>query len=261
MLLTHATRLSREFFATHPEHCLADAETAVFAQLVAARIAGEPIAYLIGEREFYGRAFKVNRHVLIPRPETELLVDCALERLPTKSGEVLELGVGSGASLVTLACERPQLRYTGSDLSPDALAVAQSNAARLAPQARFTWVQSDWFSAINGRFDVIIANPPYIAANDAHLLQGDLRFEPALALASGADGLDALRTLITQAPSHLHAGGSLLVEHGYDQAAAVRALFATAGFGDVDSVRDLSGIERITRGRFRAASTAPQIPS
>ena len=261
MLLTHATGRSREFFATHPDHRLTDAETALFVQLVAARIAGEPIAYLLGEREFYGRLFVVNRHVLIPRPETELLVECALECLPTEAADVLELGVGSGASLVTLASERQQHRYTGSDVSHDALAVAQSNAARLASPAQCAWVVSDWFSAISGCFDVIISNPPYIAAHDVHLSQGDLRFEPALALASGPDGLEALRTLIARASAHLNVGGSLLVEHGYDQAAAVRALFANAMFDDIASVRDLNDIERITWGRFRAATTAPQIPS
>jgi release factor glutamine methyltransferase len=215
------------------------------------RIRGEPIAYITGQREFYGLSFQVTPDVLIPRPETELLVDLTLERLlPT--GSVLDLGTGSGAIAVAIAHACPEAKVTALDVSPAALAVAHGNAVRiLADRAvQLCLLSGDWYAPLaeHDRFDVIVANPPYIAAADAHLAQGDLRFEPSGALTDRADGLSALRTIIDGAPSHLHPGGWLLLEHGYDQAEKVRNLLKNKGFIQVQSWCDLAGIERVSGG-------------
>jgi release factor glutamine methyltransferase len=212
------------------------------------RAAGEPIAYLTGACEFYGLEFRVTPAVLIPRPETELLVDLALERLPAAGrARVLDLGTGSGCIAVTLAHLRPQLEVWAADVSPAALEVARDNARRLLAPVRFR--RSDWLAGQAGeRFDLILANPPYVAAHDPHLSQGDLRFEPACALVAGEDGLDDIRRIVAAAPAHLAPGGWLLFEHGYDQARRCRALLAAAGFARVASWRDLAGIERVSGG-------------
>jgi release factor glutamine methyltransferase len=188
--------------------------------------------------------------VLIPRPDTELIVELALERLPANAPRLLDMGTGSGAIAVAVAYTRPDADVTALDVSPDALAVARSNAA--ANGARVRFVESSWFDALAAgeTFDVIASNPPYIAAGDAHLAQGDLRFEPVGALTDHADGLSALRTIVAGSPRHLVPGGWLLLEHGYDQAAAVRALLLDAGFADVQSWQDLAGIERVSGGRL-----------
>ena len=214
---------------------------------MARRLAGEPIAYLVGQREFFGLAFAVSEAVLIPRPDTELLVELALERLP-QHGKVLDMGTGSGAIAVALAHTRPDAAVTALDVSEAALAVAQGNAARNGAAVRF--LHSDWFGALGGEvFDLVVSNPPYIAHGDVHLAQGDLRFEPVDALTDHGDGLSALRTIVAGAPAHLAAQGWLLMEHGYDQAAAVRAQLTAAGYSDVQSWRDLAGIERVSGGR------------
>lgn len=217
-----------------------------FEALLVRRLAGEPVAYLTGRREFYGRTFEVGPAVLIPRPETEHLVELALERLPPgEAASVLDLGTGSGCIAITLALEQPLARVTAVDRSSAALAVARRNADILNATVEF--LDSDWFAALGGRrFDLIVANPPYVASGDPHLSQGDLRFEPAAALAAGADGLADLRTLAAAAPAHLVARGWLLLEHGWDQAEAVRALLHAAGFANPATWQDLAGQPRIS---------------
>jgi len=247
MLLQAVTDWPVVRLLAHPETPLTTDTAAHLEALVARRIAGEPMAYLLGTREFYGRAFAIDARVLIPRPETELLVERALQCAP-HAAAVLDLGTGSGAIAVTLACERPDLQVTALDASAAALEVARVNA--LALGARVSTLHSDWYAALPAaaRFALIVANPPYIAAHDPHLQEGDLRHEPRGALTEEGDGLGALRHIIAGAPGRLHPGGALLLEHGHDQAAAVRALLAAAGFSAVASHRDLAGIERVTGG-------------
>jgi release factor glutamine methyltransferase len=254
VLLSNVTGRNAAYLVAHGEALLSGAQAAAYRSLVDRRVAGEPVAYLTGEREFYGRPFTVTPAVLIPRPETELLVDLALERIP-KAGaaRILDLGTGSGCVAIAVASERSHLRILATDQSVDALAVARRNAYVLAV-GNVSFLHSDWYSALNEEsFDVIISNPPYVAAADPHLERGDLRFEPRAALAAGWDGLDCIRTIVSGAVEHLVSGGWLMVEHGHDQAHAVRALFATAGYGDVFSARDLAGIERVTGGRLTAS--------
>jgi release factor glutamine methyltransferase len=223
-------------------------EAARLTELVKRRLAGEPIAYIVGKREFFGLDFEVSEAVLIPRPDTELIVELAIERLPT-NGRLLDMGTGSGAIAVSVAHARPDAQVTALDVSEAALDIARKNAA--SNQARVRFLQSDWFSVLdaNERFELIASNPPYIAAGDEHLSQGDLRFEPAGALTDHADGLSALRTIVDGGPRHLVSGGWLLMEHGYDQATDVRALLDGAGYTEVQSWRDLAGIERVSGGR------------
>jgi release factor glutamine methyltransferase len=246
-LLTFASDTTREALIAFPERAVAPEAAARFEALVARRRAGEPMAYLLGVQEFHGRPFRVTPAVLIPRPETELLVELALDALRTiESPRVLELGTGSGCIAITLALERPDARVIAADASDEALAVARDSAQRLG--ARVDFVASYWYAAIEGRFDAIVANPPYVAAGDPHL--ADLRFEPIHALTDHGDGLGCLRAIVAGAPAHLAPAGWLLVEHGHDQAAAVRTLFGQAGFDEVRTVRDAAGIERACTGRF-----------
>lgn len=248
ILLCHALGLSRVGLITQSERVLTLDEAARVAALVQRRLDGEPIAYIVGEREFFGLPFKVSPAVLIPRPDTELIVELALERLP-QGGRLLDMGTGSGAIAVACAHGRRDAQVTALDVSADALAIARANAAANGATVRF--LHSDWFAAVAGeRFELIASNPPYIASGDAHLGQGDLRFEPTGALTDHADGLSALRTIVAGAPGHLAPGGWLLLEHGYDQAAAVRALLDGRGFLEVQSWRDLAGIERVSGGRL-----------
>jgi release factor glutamine methyltransferase len=247
ILLCHALDLTRVGLITNSERVVNQTEAAHLTALVARRQGGEPIAYIVGQREFFGLPFRVSPAVLIPRPDTELIVELALERLAPRA-RLLDMGTGSGAIAVSVAHTRPDALVTGLDVSEEALAVARANAAANGAAVRF--LRSDWFAALeNDEFDLIASNPPYIASGDAHLAQGDLRFEPSAALTDFADGLAALRTIIKGAPAHLVPGGWLLLEHGYDQAAAVRALLADAGYGEVQSWRDLGGIERVSGGR------------
>lgn len=249
ILLCHALRLTRVQLITQSERRLDEAESDALKALYARRLRGEPIAYIVGLREFYGLDFRVTPDVLIPRPDTELLVELAMERLPT-GGALLDMGTGSGAIAVAIAHSRPDALVTALDASAAALAIARENAA--AHQARVTLLESDWYGALakDQRFAVIASNPPYIVEGDVHLSQGDLRFEPVDALTDHGDGLSDLRTIIDGAPAHLLPQGWLLMEHGYDQAAAVRALLAGTGFTDVQSWRDLAGIERVSGGRL-----------
>lgn len=254
ILLCHATGLTRVQLITQAERPLSQDEAVRLAGLVQRRLDGEPIAYIVGKREFFGLDFQVNEAVLIPRPDTELIVELALERLPD-NGRMLDMGTGSGAIAVAAAHTRPDARVTALDVSEAALAVARQNAAANGANVRF--LRSDWFGSLDAgdTFDLIASNPPYIAAGDGHLSQGDLRFEPAGALTDHADGLSALRTIIAGSPRHLVPGGWLLLEHGYDQAASVRALLAAQGFSGVQSWRDLAGIERVSGGRSPACAS------
>ena len=254
LLLESVLERSHTWIASHPEVLLDAAQDQHYRTLLARRAAGEPVAYLVGGREFYGLPLAVTPDVLIPRPETEGLVDWALECLPPDStAAVLDLGTGSGAIAVALLHERPHLSVTAVDRSPAALAVAAQNAARHHPPGSrpIRFVAGDWTAPVAGeRFRLILANPPYVAAGDPHLAQGDLRFEPPAALASGPEGLDDLRRIVAQAPHHLEAGGRLLVEHGHDQGPACAALFKAAGFCDVCLRHDLGGLPRLTGGRY-----------
>ena len=255
LLLAHALGKSRAWLYAWPEHSAAGDVLDDFERLVAARARGEPIAYLVGRREFWSLDLAVTRDVLIPRPETELLVECALGRIPGESdASIADLGTGSGAIALAIARERPHATIVAVDASVAALDVAQGNARRLALR-NIDFVQSDWFSALDGRaFDVVVSNPPYIAAADSHLGEGDVRFEPRAALVSGADGLDAIRSISAAAPLHLRDRGWLLLEHGWDQGLSVRTLLAGRGFTHVESVRDVGGHERVTLGCWSNAA-------
>lgn len=248
-LLQAVLQVNRAWLFTHPEQKLDDAQYARYVALFERRLIGEPVAYLLGEREFYGLNFKVTPATLIPRPDTELIVDLALQRIPQKGrNRVLDLGTGSGAIALSIAHARPDMEVVAVDASQEALEVARENAQRLGLN-NVRLLHSDWFSELHGeRFDIIASNPPYIAASDAHLSQGDVRFEPCRALVSGADGLDDIRRIVAQAKEHLNVNGWLLLEHGYDQAAKVRALLQQAGFVAAFSARDLAGIERVSGG-------------
>lgn len=232
--------------------------TARFQTLAERRRAGEPLAYLLGQQEFYGRPFTVSPAVLIPRADTETLVETALEQLARLRRQrcavplsLLELGTGSGIIAITLALETPDTEVHAVERSPEALTMAQQNAKALGAN-RIHWHPGSWWQALASprRFDLIVSNPPYIAANDHHLQQGDLRFEPPQALAAGPDGLDDLRIIIGGAPAHLNPGGWLLLEHGYDQEAPVQTLLRDAGFADVFTRRDLAGQPRVSGGRW-----------
>ena len=248
ILLCHALGITRVGLITQSERTLTKEEAQRLAALVGRRLDGEPIAYIVGEREFFGLRFQVSPAVLIPRPDTELIVELALERLP-QDGRLLDMGTGSGAIAVSCAHSRRDATVTALDLSDDALAVARANAAANGVTVRF--LRSDWFDAVGDeRFELIASNPPYIASGDEHLSQGDLRFEPTGALTDHADGLSALRSIVDGAPAHLEPGGWLLLEHGYDQADAVRDLLQQRGFQDVQSWRDLADIERVSGGRL-----------
>jgi len=254
ILLGYALQLTRTQLITQSERIITPAEAQRLSALFQRRIAGEPIAYIIGQREFYGLMFQVTPDVLIPRPETELLVDLALERLPP-SGCLLDMGTGSGAIAVAIAHSRPDAKVNALDVSQAALVVARSNADRILADtggAQVQFLQSDWYEELRAseQFDLIVANPPYIVAGDAHLSQGDLRFEPSSALTDHADGLSALHTIVAHAHSHLNAGGWLLMEHGYDQSQKVRNMLINNGFDQVQSWQDLAGHERVSGGKY-----------
>lgn len=255
ILLRHVLQCPAARLAAWPEAALEADDWCAFRALVERRAAGEPIAYLTGEREFFGRRFMVTPAVLIPRHETELLVELALVHFGDKPHtRALDLGTGSGILAVSLALELPGADVTAVDRSREALLVAMANAARL--EASVSFVQSDWFDAVGGdRFQLIVANPPYVASGDPHLDDGDVRFEPCTALASGPEGLDDLAVIAEQAPKHLEPGGWLFMEHGHNQGARVRGLLADAGFASIASHRDLAGIERVTGGRWRGLGT------
>lgn len=255
ILLSHVMQRDAAYLVAHDRdalgaHCLHE-----FGALVSRRAAGEPVPYLTGRREFFGIEFKVTPAVLIPRPETELLVELALERIPAdRQCRVLDLGTGSGCIALSIARHRPQARVTATDCSRDALAVARENAAVLGAR-HVEFAAGSWFAAVRGsQFDLIVSNPPYVAVGDRCLDEGDLRFEPRDALRSGAGGLDSLRLIAAGASAHLPADGWLLLEHGHDQGRACRTMLKAAGFAAVFTHRDLAGIERVSGGRFDSGS-------
>ena len=252
MFLERLLGKSRAWLIAHADEAAGAEVAQAFAALAGRRLRGEPVAYILGEREFYGLEFRVLPAVLIPRPDTELLVELALERIPEHAAQrVLDLGTGSGAIAVALAKERPQARLTAVDVDYAALGIARANASRHGVSVRFFC--GDWFGALAGeRFDLIVSNPPYVAAGDPHLAEGDVRFEPQRALGGGADGLDCIRASVAKAGAHLRPDAWLLFEHGYDQADACRALLQAHGYGEVQSWPDLAGIPRVSGGRAAA---------
>ncbi len=253
LLLQNLLKVNRAWLISHQNDALEANIHAAYRDLINRRANGEPIAYILGMREFYGLSLKVTSTTLIPRPDTETLVDAALAKIPLeKNSNICDLGTGTGAIALAIAKHRPQASVLALDASQVALDIAIENAQSLKiPNVIF--IVSDWFSALSQKnyqqnFDIIVSNPPYIEANDAHLKQGDLRFEPISALVSGQDGLDDIRKIISQAPQYLNAQGWLLLEHGYNQAEKVAALLMQAGFSHISHAQDLAGINRVTLG-------------
>ena len=251
ILLGHVLQRERAWLFTHADFIPDSAQVEKFEELIAARERGEPIAYLIGHRGFWTLDLLVTPAVLIPRPETELLVELALARIPLGvEFRVVDLGTGSGAIALAIASERPHAHVLATDASADALAVAKANAQRFGI-TNVEFLEGNWYEPLGSRtFEMIVSNPPYIAANDAHLAQGDLRFEPAPALASGPDGLDAIRQIIDTAPRHLASTGWLFLEHGYDQGERVRNLLSQHSFFEVRTWQDIADHDRISGGHL-----------
>ncbi|MGO1502464.1 MAG: peptide chain release factor N(5)-glutamine methyltransferase [Marinobacter sp.] len=249
LLLSHVSGLSRSSFRAFPERKVDDLVAAEFERLVVQRIEGMPVAYLLGHQEFWSLPFMVGRSTLIPRPDTECLVEQALELSLPDNAKVIDMGTGTGAIALALASEKPNWLVTACDLQEDAIALAQANARELKLPVNV--FQSSWFVGLpTDRFDLIVSNPPYIASGDYHLGEGDVRFEPASALVAGADGLDDIRQIVAEAPAWLNNDGWLLLEHGFDQASAVQALFSEYGFTNVESRKDYGGNDRMTLGQW-----------
>ncbi len=247
-LLAFVLNKPRSWLYAWPEKQLGDEAENKFRELVRQRASGIPVSHLTGEREFWGLPLKVTADTLIPRHETELLVETVLQRLTAKNARILELGTGTGAIAIALANEQPSWQITAVDISKAALAVARENAAR--HQVRIDFMESDWFECIPSRyFDLIISNPPYIEDNDPHLDRGDLRFEPRSALSSGPDGLDDIRRIIGQAPAYLAENGWLILEHGLQQGAAVRQLLIDADWHATETLQDYANRDRISLAR------------
>ncbi|HXR02077.1 MAG TPA: peptide chain release factor N(5)-glutamine methyltransferase [Pseudomonas sp.] len=250
LLLAAALGKPRSFLHTWPERIVSTEAAHTFDGYLQRRRTGEPVAYILGQQGFWNIDLEVATHTLIPRPETEMLVETALELLPGAiAHRLLDLGTGTGAIALSLAKDRPQWAVTAVDRVAEAVGLAERNRQRLHLDNAQVLL-SHWFSAVEDqRFDLILSNPPYIASNDPHLVEGDVRFEPSSALVSGSDGLDDLRVIVSQAPAHLETGGWLLLEHGYDQGPAVRELLSEHGFEQIQTRRDLGDHERITFGR------------
>lgn len=250
LLLQHVLQVNRAWLIAHENDTLSPDTRAKFEALLIRRLQGDPMAYILGEREFYGLVLQVTPATLIPRPDTETLVEAALDKIPQNMDvHVLDLGTGSGAIALAIAKHRSQANVVAVDASPAALEVAKHNANRLNI-SNVQFVLSDWFSALEDqRFEIIVSNPPYIEADDPHLAQGDLRFEPPDALASGKDGLSDIRIIINQCLTHLKPQGWLMLEHGYNQGTAAADLMSAAGLVDVATIKDLGGNDRVTIGK------------
>ena len=250
MLMQCVTGYSRVQLLSHDTEVLNDAQQEHWQTLVTRRISGEPMAYILGEREFYGRLFAVNPNVLIPRPDTETLIEAVLADFGTETISLLDLGTGSGAIALTLAAERPSWQVCATDVSTEALVVARQNSQRLNTSVRF--FEGDWWGALPAdehlKFHVLVSNPPYIEANDGHLSEGDVRFEPMGALTDGADGLQHYRRILRDVVRYLHTNGAVYFEHGYNQGASIRALLSQAGLTQVRTIQDLSGNDRVSTG-------------
>ena len=250
MLMQCVMGYSRVQLLSHDTEVLNDAQQEHWQTLVTRRLNGEPMAYILGEREFYGRMFAINPHVLIPRPDTETLIEAVLADFGTETISLLDLGTGSGAIALTLAAERPNWQVCATEVSAEALAVARQNSQRLKTSVRF--FEGDWWSALpldeHLKFHVVVSNPPYIEANDAHLSEGDVRFEPLGALTDGADGLQHYRRMLHDVARYLHPNGAVYFEHGYNQGASVRGLLSEAGLIQVRTIQDLSGNDRVSIG-------------
>lgn len=246
LLMAHALGVDPGRVTLHGPDELTDAACTAFQAAVARRAAREPVSQILGHRDFYGRRFTVTSDVLDPRPETETLI---AEALAAGFERALDMGTGSGAILITLLAERPSATGVASDLSPAALRIAEQNAVDLGVADRATFVASDWFDAIEGQFDLIVSNPPYIAADEMPDLAPELAFEPRMALTDEADGLTAYRAICAGAGAHLMPGGALMVEIGWQQASDVAAIFEQAGFAEVAIIRDLNGHDRVIRGK------------
>lgn len=249
LLLNHVSGLSRSSFRAFPEREVDASLVAKFERLVAQRVEGTPVAYLLGHQEFWSLPFKVSRSTLIPRPDTECLVETALELSLPDNAKVLDMGTGTGAIALALASEKPNWLVTACDLYEDAIALAQTNARELKLPVNV--FQSSWFTGMpTDYFDLIVSNPPYIASGDDHLGEGDVRFEPASALVAGSDGLADIRQIVAEAPAWLNSQGWLLLEHGFDQAKAVQELFSNCGFTNIESFKDYGGNDRMTLGQW-----------
>lgn len=249
VLLCHVLDKPRSYLLTWPEKELDDSQLSAFNALLARRLTGEPIAYIVGEREFWSLPLKVAPHTLIPRPDTERLVELALDKMPPQACTVLDLGTGTGAIALAIASECPQAQVIGIDLRPEAAALAEENRIRLGiANARF--LSGSWYSPLDSqeRFAVIVSNPPYIDAADPHLDQGDVRFEPKSALVADDEGLADIRIISEQGRLHLNAGGWLLLEHGYEQGQAVREILTSLGYQQVSTAQDYAGLDRVTLG-------------
>ena len=253
LLLAQAVGRPRAYLFAHPEEALDEVCAGRFEALMARRVSGEPMAYITGEREFWSLPLRVTPAVLIPRPETEVLVEAAIARIPERAAlRIADLGTGSGAIAIALASERPHCAVHATDISAQALAVAEANARRLGLE-NIHFHQGSWFEPLSGTFDLIASNPPYVASGDPHLVEGDLRFEPNQALESGPGGLEAIAEITALAPHYLRAGGWLLTEHGQEQGPDCRALLESSGFEGIETLRDLEGSERVSLGTLPGA--------
>lgn len=250
LLLLHLLKQPRSWLIGHADEMVAPELLARYSALILRRVAGEPVAYLTGRRGFWTLDLEVTSDTLIPRPDTELLVELALRRLPPKLAcSIADLGTGSGAVALAIAVERPMSRVVATDASAAALTVARRNAERHAVD-NVVFVHGNWLTPLaQQRFDLIVSNPPYIEADDPHLAQGDLRFEPTAALASGSDGLDDIRRIVIDASAHIHPGGWLLFEHGWNQGDPARGLLSQAGYTEVFTAQDLESRDRVSGGR------------